>query len=139
MILPWKKDLIEQVPSNHKVALSVLNRVTESLEKKGLLEDYQNVFHSQCEEGIIEKIEVEPKDFKNYVWIPHRPVIKDDPVTTTKIRPVFNCSLKTGNKPSLNEAAFVGINLWVILFSFLCISEPMTLLCLPISNKHSSK
>ena len=109
--LPWKRDLIEQVPSNHKVALSVLNRVTETLEKKGQLEDYLKVFHSQCEEGIIEKIEVEPKDFKNYVWIPHRPVFKVDPNTTTKIRPVFNCSLKTDNKPSLNEAAYAGVNL----------------------------
>ena len=69
------------------------------------------VFHFHCEEGIIEKIEVDPKDFKNYIWIPHRPVIKVEPNITTKIRPVFNCSLKTGDKPSLNEAAFAGINL----------------------------
>ena len=109
--LPWKRDVVERVPSNHKVALSVLNRVTENLEKKGLLEDYVKVFHSQCEEGIIEKIEVDPKDFKNYIWVPHRPVIKVEPNTTTKIRPVFNCSLKTGDRPSLNEAAFAGINL----------------------------
>ena len=27
------------------------------------------------------------------------------------VRPVFNCSLKIGNAPSLNEAAYVGINL----------------------------
>ena len=33
--LPWKNDLIKQVPSNHKVALSVLNWVTENLEKRG--------------------------------------------------------------------------------------------------------
>ena len=109
--LPWKKGLIEQVPSNHKVALTVLNWVTENLEKKGLLSEYQKVFHSQCEEGIIERIEVEPQDFGDYVWIPHRPIIKVDSNTTTKIRPVFNCSLKTGNKPSLNEAAFAGNNL----------------------------
>ena len=59
----------------------------------------------------MEKIEVDPKDFKNYIWVPHRPVIKVEPNITTKIRPVFNCSLKTGDKPSLNEAAFAGINL----------------------------
>ena len=33
--LPWKNDLTEQVPSNHKVALTVLNRVIENLEKRG--------------------------------------------------------------------------------------------------------
>ena len=30
---------------------------------------------------------------------------------TTKIRPVFNCSLKTGQGCSLNESSFPGINL----------------------------
>ena len=31
---------------------------------------------------------------------------------TTKIRPVFNCSLKTNKElPSLNEAAYTGIDL----------------------------
>ena len=42
---------------------------------------------------------------------PHRPVIKTDANTTTKIRPVFNCSLKTNKAPSLNEAACAGVNL----------------------------
>ena len=40
------------------------------------------------------------------VFIPHRPVIEMDDLTTTKIRPVFNCSLKDGKSPSLNEMAF---------------------------------
>ena len=34
-----------------------------------------------------------------------------DPTATTKIRPVFNCCLKTGNGMSLNEAAYSDINL----------------------------
>ena len=34
-----------------------------------------------------------------------------DEQTTTKIRPVFNFSLKTNAKYSLNEAAYPGINL----------------------------
>ena len=109
--LPWRKDLIDQVPSNHKVALSVLGRVVKNLEDKGLLSSYQKVFRGQLEDGIIEKIDVSPEDFGNYVWIPHRPVIKTEPNTTTKIRPVFNCSLKVDSKPSLNEAAFAGVNL----------------------------
>ena len=56
---------------------------------------------------------------KGQVWIPHRPVIKTDDLTTTKIRPVFNCSLKSGQGPSLNEAAFPGINLMGNLLSLL--------------------
>ena len=53
------------------------------------------------------------------VFIPHRPVIKLDDLTTTKIRPVFNCSLKVGKSPSLNEAAFPGIDLMNNLLSLL--------------------
>ena len=38
-------------------------------------------------------------------------MIKDDDLTTTKIRPVFNCSLEVRNPPSLNETVYPGINL----------------------------
>ena len=46
-----------------------------------------------------------------FIWIPHRPLIKTDSNMTTKMRPVFNCSLKTNKAPSLNEAAYGGENL----------------------------
>lgn len=52
-----------------------------------------------------------PDNFKDYVWIPHRPVFKTEDQTTTKIRPVFNCLLKTKTGYSLNEAVDSGINL----------------------------
>ena len=39
-------------------------------------------------------------------------MIKTEEQVTTKIRPVFNCSLKTKKElPSLNEAAYTGIDL----------------------------
>ena len=37
--------------------------------------------------------------------------IKTEESVTTKLRVVLNCSLKTNNKPSLNEAAYAGIDL----------------------------
>ena len=104
-------DNINDVPSNHSVALAVLDRVTKNLEKKGLLEVYNDVFKDQLKENIIEKFECHPSDFKNYIWLPHRPIIKDEAQSTFKVRPVFNCSLKTSpDKPSLNEASYQGIN-----------------------------
>ena len=109
--LPWHEDKIKSVPSNHRVALSVLNRVVNKLEQQKLLYDYVGVFHQQEREGIIERFEVAPEDFSKYIWIPHKPIFKMDEQTTTKIRPVFNCSLKTNGKYSLNEAAYPGINL----------------------------
>ena len=53
------------------------------------------------------------------IWIPHRLVIRTEANVTTKIRPVFNCSLKMGKSPSLNEAAFPGIDLMNNLLSLL--------------------
>ena len=53
------------------------------------------------------------------IWIPHRPVIRNEANVTTKIKPVFNCSLKMGKAPSLNKAAFSGIDLMNNLLSLL--------------------
>ena len=53
------------------------------------------------------------------IWIPHRPVIRNESNITTKIRPVFNCNLEIGKAPSLNEAAFPGIDLTNNLLSLL--------------------
>ena len=53
-----------------------------------------------------------PSDYDSHIWIPHRPVIRTGEQVTTKIRPVFNCSLKIDKTlPSLNEAAYLGIDL----------------------------
>lgn len=109
--LPWHQDRLEKVPSNHAASLRILDRVASSLTKKNRYAEYVEVFRQQQREGIIEEIFVSPQEFDQYIWIPHRPVFKTDPTTTTKIRPVFNCSLKTGGGLSLNEAAYSGVNL----------------------------
>ena len=109
--LPWKEDVIDKVPSNHKVALSVLDKVVKDLDKKGMLSTYLEVFKQQQADGIIKEFNVHPDDYHKFIWIPHRPVVKTEANTTTKVRPVFNCSLKTNKLPSLNEAAYAGINL----------------------------
>ena len=110
--LPWYEDKIDLVPSNHFVALKVLDRTIDHLKRKGLVSKYQEVFDKQLDDDIIEEIQVSPSEYSNYVWIPHRPVIKTEEQVTTKIRPVFNCSLKTNKDlPSLNEAAYPGIDL----------------------------
>ena len=65
--LPWHKDKIKSVPSNHRVALSVLNRVVNKLEQQKLLNDYVEVFHQQEREGIIERFEVASEDFSKHI------------------------------------------------------------------------
>ena len=105
-------DNIDKVQSNYNVALNVMDRVYKKLSSKNQYDEYVEQFKNFENENIIEKIEVSPKDFKNHIWIPHRPVFKTDDQSTTKMRPVFNASLKTKKgTPSLNEASYCGVNL----------------------------
>ena len=68
-------------------------------------------FSRQEKDGIIERLKIQPEEFGKFIWIPHRPVFKNTEQVTTKIRPVFNCSLKTHGNYFLHEAAYPGINL----------------------------
>ena len=49
------------------------------------------VFLDPEAENIFERLDVDPDKFKQYTWIPHRPIIKIDEQSSPKIRPVFNC------------------------------------------------
>ena len=109
--LVWK-DNVSDVPSNYEVALKVMERVYNKLERTGNLEKYNQVFFDQLDKDVIEEFDCAPGDFHKYIWLPHRPVIKEEAQSTFKIRPVFNCSLKTRkDKPSLNETSYAGVNI----------------------------
>ena len=115
--IPWHVDLLEKVPSNYELAKVIAKKVSA---KNGNLDvKYFDVFMEQKRLGIIEELG-EPNDSNSHKWIPHRPIIREDPlVENSKIRPVFNCSLKIGSSPSLNEAAYPGTDLLNDLFSLL--------------------
>ena len=99
-----------------KVSLAVAERVYKNLEKQNIANAYEEVLEQQESLGIIEPVNQKTSD---QIWIPHRPVIRNEANVTTKIRPVFNCSLKMGKASSLNEAAFPGIDLMNNLLSLL--------------------
>ena len=88
----------------------------DKLEIKGIVDKYEEVFDQQEALGIIESVE---RRVSGLVFIPHCPVITMDDLITTKIRHVFNYSLKVGKSPSLNEVAFPGIDLMNNLLSLL--------------------
>ena len=103
--------------------MKVLDRVYTKLDRTGNLGRYNQVFFKQLNHNIIEEFDCVPKDFSKYIWLPHRPVYKDEDQSTSKIRPVFNCSLKTRkDKPPLNEASYSGVNIMqnmlLLLFKF---------------------
>ena len=117
--LPWIPEKICDVKSNFSVCKSILERVYSDLSRKGLVREYAKIFEQYLTDGIIEKVSWEDVDFKSQVFIPHRPVIKNEQNVTTKIRIVLNASLKIDQSPSLNEAAFPGVDLLGSLFSLL--------------------
>ena len=88
--LPWYSDRIENVPSNHFIALKVLDRTVEFFNKKGLIKKYEEIFDNQLKDGIIEEIKVHPSNYNNYTWIPHRPVIRTAELVTNK-KQIKNC------------------------------------------------
>ena len=81
--------------------IKVLDRTMTSLRKNRLDETYNEVFFQKEKDGIIERLKIQPEEFEKFIWIPHRPVIKNTEQVTIKIRPVFNCSLKTHGNCSL--------------------------------------
>jgi len=107
--LPWKENVTD-VKSNFNISRAVVRKVVSNLHRDGLYDRYENVLQQQLEGDILEPISLDDIDVESHVWIPHRPVLKKDSATT-KVRIVLNCSLKLGDTPSLNEAAFPGINL----------------------------
>jgi len=98
------------VPNNYNVCLAVLHRVAANLHKDGLYDDYAAVIQQHLDEQILEVVPLEELDVENHVFVPHRPVVRNDSLTT-KVRVVLNCSMKVGNAPSLNEAAYPGVDL----------------------------
>ena len=97
--LPWKSELMNKVPSNLKFSIAIAERVYERLCDKGLDQAHEEVFEQQEALGFIEPTE---NRVPGQIFIPHRPVIKMDGLTTTKIRPVFNCSFKvSGSDPKI--------------------------------------
>ena len=104
-------DNVTKVPENYDIAFATMKKVREKLNKRQLTDSYTEVFQQQLRDGIIEEVDTSKATSNQRVFIPHHPVVKTDAQTTTKIRPVFNCSLKIGDRPSLNEACFRGVDL----------------------------
>lgn len=112
--LPWAEGK-EELPDNKWVAEKRLQNVTNSLMSKGKYEEYDKVFRSWEEEGIIEVCA--NTDVSKCHYLPHRPVFKES--ATTPVRPVFDASCKVGKHPSLNDCLYKGPNMIELIPSVL--------------------
>lgn len=105
--LPWIEGR-QTLPNNKTVAERRLKSTVEALRKKGLIEDYQEVFNQWLDEKIIEEVKHDELEKTSCHYLPHRAVVKEH--STTTIRPVFDASAKVKNSFSLNDCLAKGPN-----------------------------
>ena len=107
--LPWKLPC-PQLEDNFKLAKGHLYRNYNKLKNLGKLDDYNNIFKEQLKMNFIEQVENEPFKRDGCHYLTHRAVFRTDS-NTTKLRIVYNCSLKGSNSISLNDCLMQGPNL----------------------------
>ncbi|GBN44195.1 hypothetical protein AVEN_148419-1 [Araneus ventricosus] len=101
LCLPFKSDAIE-FPSSKELTWKRHKKMCERAQRNGLLDDCKAVFKEWEELKRIEKIDCENE---TSLFLPHRPVVKTDSITT-KIRPVFDASPRETGKNSLNDLLY---------------------------------
>lgn len=101
--VPFQQDILDKVPDSYSVCKVLAKKVYHKLANDQQRDDYFDYFKDQCQNKIITPLESN-FNLAEHRFVPHRPVIREDPlVKTTKLRAVFNCSFRHGNKPSLND------------------------------------
>ena len=101
--LPINDNLIELLLGNYLLAAHRLKGLRTPLWKdKGLMIQYNNIFKDYLDNGIIERVDTSVDNKELVHYLPHYPVVGEDK-ETTKIRVVFDASLKMKTHPSLND------------------------------------
>ncbi|GFW83530.1 DUF1758 domain-containing protein [Trichonephila clavipes] len=89
----------------YEAAKSRLRTATKRLINENYFEAYDNAFKQWESEGITEAVPIDQLA-KEVHYLPHRPVTKPSS-NTTKVRPIFDASLKKPGFASLNECLSV--------------------------------
>ena len=91
--MPWKIPHDVKLCKNERLVRKCQEKINSKLNKDLSLKcDYQKVFQSYKNEGIIEPVpECELNTTNPVQYMTHRPVVKEGS-ETTKVRPVFNAS-----------------------------------------------
>ena len=98
--LPFKENH-PILPDNYTICKSRQEKMRNKLnEDEELKRNYDNVFKEQLEAGIIEKDEI-----GTITYLPHREVVRKDK-SSTKVRVVFDASIKRNENASLNEVLY---------------------------------
>ena len=103
------KPFHKPLPDNYALSKHRLSILKTKLDKnEELKQEYNQVFDNYLKDGIIEK--VADNDYglvEKTHYLSHRAVVWCDK-ETTKVRAVFDVSVKNGNEPSLNDCLYAG-------------------------------
>ena len=112
--LPWKQNHPD-LPTNKQVSLQRLNGTLKKLERRNLLQQYDDVMKQQLAKGILELAPEEPTAEVIH-YIPHKAVAREQ-AETTKLRIVYDASARASSEsPSLNDWLEIGPPLQPLLF-----------------------
>ena len=76
--LPWKEDILQNVPHNFEISKVLAKKVFKSNNKINKNNEYVKIFEDQLAAGIIEEIEMDDSfNYEEHIWIPHRPIIRE--------------------------------------------------------------
>ncbi|XP_043463557.1 uncharacterized protein LOC122499334 [Leptopilina heterotoma] len=106
--LPW---IQEHAPLGSNIALCIkrLENTMMDLEKRGLVDEYGEIFREWEREGIIEKVPDSELNNPSH-YLPHRPIVRPNSIST-RIRSVFDAASRERNSPSINQCLDKGPNL----------------------------
>lgn len=110
--LPWKEGHRQNLMNNETQARKRAVNLVKRLDKDPALQTaYNSVLEEMEDNGIIHEVPREEiHSAETVFYLPHRPVIRENSLTT-KIRPVFDASAKGFNDVSLNDCMETGPNL----------------------------
>ena len=126
--LSWKEGQVP-LPINRNLPKARLESTVKRLERMEKLKG-SRIMHEQIKEGIFEPVPRNSTGEKVH-YVPHQAVVREK-AKTTKMRIVYDCSVKTNAKsPSLNDRLKTGPPLQPLLFDILirnrlrkfCVSE----------------
>lgn len=117
MKLPWEEGHPE-LPTNYSTSLKLLKSQVAILENEAeVLREYASIINDQLDSGVIEKV-VELETGEKVHYLPNQAVTQKE-ATTTKVRIVYDGSLKEKRLERLNDFPHVGPSLHPLLYDIL--------------------
>lgn len=111
--LPFKPNAMATIGESREIAERRYRALQRRLERNPQLkQSYDAVFEEYLQLNHMQLVDDKPN---TQVFIPHHPVIKETS-TTTKVRNVFDASMKTSNGVALNQCLCVGPTIQPELF-----------------------